>query len=407
MTELDLFTAALGLTWPWSVSKVEFKTVDSEEELHIVIEHEKGANFNYEDEDYSVYDHRKRCWRHLNFFQHKTFLHAKVPRVKLASGKVRQVEVMWADAGSGFTLLFEDEVVLLLQGMMSKLAVATKLKIGPKVVDRVVGHRVSQALTNQGLSDIRQLGVDETSRAKGHTYFTVLTDREARKVVGLSLGKDSDAVGHAMIDMETRGADRQKVKVVTSDLSPAYIKAHRELLPDSDLVFDRFHLAQLMGKAVDSVRRREQTKQAVNLKRTRYLWLKSEDKLTDEQRQQVMMLGEEYLDLGEIYRHKHIFKGLLDDAVNNARVMPLKAWIKKARNSHIPELAKVGESLTRHWFGIKTYFKWLVSNGYAERVNLTIQNIKRIAKGYSNAQNFIHMIYFHLGGLNLLTHTKR
>jgi transposase len=327
--------------------------------------------------------------------------------VKLANGKVRQVEVSWADAGSGFTLLFEDEVVLLLQGMMSKFSVATKLRIGPKVVDRVVGSRVSQALCEQGLSDVRQLGVDETSRAKGHTYFTVLTDREAKKVVGLSLGKDSDAVGHAMIDMEIRGADRQKVKVVTSDLSPAYIKAQRELLPKADLVFDRFHLAQLMGKAVDKVRRREQTKQAINLKKTRYLWLKSENKLTDEQREKVAMLGEEYEDLGEIYRHKHLFKGLLDDAVNNRRVMPLKSWIKEAKSSHIPELAKVGKSLTRHWFGIKTYFKWLNSNGYAERVNLTIQNIKRIAKGYRNSQNFIHMIYFHLGGLNLLTHTKR
>ena len=79
--------------------------------------------------------------------------------------------------------------------------------------------------------------------------------------------------------MEIRGADRQKVKVVTSDLSPSYIKAQQEFLPAADLVFDRFHLAQLLSKAVDLVRRREQTRQATNLKKTRYLWLKSTDKL--------------------------------------------------------------------------------------------------------------------------------
>ncbi len=185
--------------------------------------------------------------------------------MKLASGKVRQVKVDWADASSGFTLLFEDEVVLLLQGMMSKSGVARKLRIGAKVVDRVISGRVCQALINQPLAAVKQLGVDETSRSKGHTY---LTDREAKKVVGLSLGKDSDAVGHAMIDMEIRGADRQKVKVVTSDLSPSYIKAQQEFLHAADLVFDRFHLAQLMSKAVDLVRRREQTRQATNLKKT-------------------------------------------------------------------------------------------------------------------------------------------
>ena len=407
MGELELFTAALGLTWPWRVSKVEFVPIEVEQELHIHIEHEQGAYFNYERQDYRPYDHRKRTWRHLNFFQHRTFLHARVPRVKLANGKVRQVEVDWADASSGFTLLFEDEVVLLLQGMMSKSGVARKLRIGTKVVNRVVSRRVCQALSDQPLAAVKQLGVDETSRAKGHTYFTVLTDREAKKVVGLSLGKDSDAVGHAMIDMEIRGADRQKVKVVTSDLSPFYIKAQQEFLPAADLVFDRFHLAQLMSKAVDLVRRREQTRQATNLKKTRYLWLKSTDKLDQEQIEQLALLGEEYADLGEIYRHKHIFKDLLDQAVNDSRIMPLKAWIKQVKVSAIPELAKVGRTLSKHWFGIKTYFKWLQSNGYAERVNLAIQEIKRVAKGYRNPQNFIHMIYFHLGGLNLLTHTKR
>ena len=43
-------------------------------------------------------------------------------------------------------------------------------------------------------------------------------------------------------------------------------------------------------------------------------------------------------------------------------------------------------------------------NAFAERVNLKIQEIKRTAKGYKNIQNFITMIYFHLGGLNLKTH---
>ncbi|MFT4567893.1 MAG: hypothetical protein ACI9FN_002861 [Saprospiraceae bacterium] len=50
------------------------------------------------------------------------------------------------------------------------------------------------------------------------------------------------------------------------------------------------------------------------------------------------------------------------------------------------------------WYGIKTYFKRIATNAFAERVNLKIQEIKRIAKGYRNIHNFIIMIYFHLGG---------
>ena len=57
--------------------------------------------------------------------------------------------------------------------------------------------------------------------------------------------------------------------------------------------------------------------------------------------------------------------------------------------------------LNKHWYGIKSYFKRLATNAYAERVNLKIQEIKRIAKGFGNPHNFMTMIYFHLGGLDL------
>jgi transposase len=57
--------------------------------------------------------------------------------------------------------------------------------------------------------------------------------------------------------------------------------------------------------------------------------------------------------------------------------------------------------MKRHGYGIKSYFKNLATNTYAERVNLKIQEIKRSAKGYRNPHNFIIMIYFHLGGLDL------
>jgi transposase len=57
-------------------------------------------------------------------------------------------------------------------------------------------------------------------------------------------------------------------------------------------------------------------------------------------------------------------------------------------------------------YGVESYFKEIATNAYAERVNLKIQEIKRTAKGYRNIQNFVLMIYFHLGGLDLKTHYK-
>jgi hypothetical protein len=44
----------------------------------------------------------------MDFFQHQAHLHARVPRVKCPDGcGVKQLDVLWARSGSGFTLLFE------------------------------------------------------------------------------------------------------------------------------------------------------------------------------------------------------------------------------------------------------------------------------------------------------------
>jgi transposase len=74
--------------------------------------------------------------------------------------------------------------------------------------------------------------------------------------------------------------------------------------------------------------------------------------------------------------------------------------MKEAWASGIQPIRQFVNMLRNHWYGIKTYFKKLSTNAFAERVNLKIQEIKRIAKGYRNINNYKMMIYLHLGGLN-------
>ena len=73
---------------------------------------------------------------------------------------------------------------------------------------------------------------------------------------------------------------------------------------------------------------------------------------------------------------------------------------KGSLESGLEPIRKFVKMLYHHWYGIKGYFNRLATNAYAERINLKIQEIKRLAKGYRNIHNFMIMIYFHLGGLN-------
>lgn len=404
MDELPIFTAALELEAPWYIKKVYFEGTGTGKKLHIEVAHKRRTKFEYDGDSYPVYDHQDRKWKHLNFFQHECYLYGSVPRVKTKEGKVKLVDVPWARPGSSFTLLFEQDILSLVRDGMSASKAGQRTGINGKQVFRIVSRSVSTALTHQDLADVKEMSVDETSSEKGHKYLTIIADREAKKVVGIAVGKDKEAFAHALIDMEVRGADRTKVRTVTMDMSKSYIAGVEEAIPQADIVFDRFHIVKKMNEAVDTIRRADQQEYKEELKNSRYLWLRNNTSLSETQQQKVDMLAHACPNIGEAYRLKELLKIVLDNALQSQRLTPLNEWIEEAWKSGLEPIRKFVNMLHNHWYGIKTYFKKVADNAYAERVNLKIQEIKRIAKGYRNIQNFILMIYFHLGGLDFKIH---
>ena len=76
-----LMQSALGLNSPWIVTASVF---DVEKQcLVITIDFTKGSLFacsGCDKPDCSIHDTKRKVWRHLDFFQHKTYLHSRVPR---------------------------------------------------------------------------------------------------------------------------------------------------------------------------------------------------------------------------------------------------------------------------------------------------------------------------------------
>ncbi|SEK50587.1 zinc-finger of transposase IS204/IS1001/IS1096/IS1165 [Halomonas daqiaonensis] len=64
-----------------------------------------------------AHDFAEKTWRHLNFFQHHCYLHARVSRTKCPEHGVRRIKVPWARPGSDLTLLFEQSAMSLVKEM--------------------------------------------------------------------------------------------------------------------------------------------------------------------------------------------------------------------------------------------------------------------------------------------------
>jgi transposase len=219
MRDIDLFQLALGLVPPWMVSDAKFDA--DKKRLDIEIDFKTGGRFACPEcgkADCPVHDTVKKSWRHLNFFQHEAFLHARVARIDCPEHGVRLVDVPWARPGSGFTLLFEAFVMTLVKDM-PVAAVARLVGEHDTRLWRVIQHYVDTAVARMDLSELRRVAIDETAAKRGQDYISLFVDIDARKVVYVTEGNDAQTVARFTDHVDDHNSDASRIKQVCIDMS--------------------------------------------------------------------------------------------------------------------------------------------------------------------------------------------
>ena len=197
-----LFEAALGVSPPWQVTGADFDL--AAKTLTIRVDFIAGSRFALAgvEGQHPVHDTVAKRYRHLNFFQHECFLEVRIPRVKLPDGSVRQVDPPWAGKLSGFTLLFEALVLLLCQ-QMTFAAAARLVGVSRHRVAALCERYVELALAQTDLSAVRELAIDETSRARGHDYITLAADATERRVIAVAEGRGADSIAQLTTELQS------------------------------------------------------------------------------------------------------------------------------------------------------------------------------------------------------------
>src|SRR3954452_7201221 len=278
MRDTDLMQLALGLIPPWLVKACAF---DAEKRrLDIEIDFARGGRFPCPQcgtADCPVHDTAMQEWRHLDFFQHQAFLHARVARIACPNCGVKQIAVPWARAGSGFTLLFEAVIMALVTAMPVRAA-ARLVKEHDTRLWRIVHHWIEAARARADFASVKRVAIDETAARHGHDYVTLFVDIDQRRVLFVADGRDANTVAAFADDLEAHNGDASRIKEVCIDMSGPFIKGVSHNLTEAEITFDKFHAVKLVNDAVDKVRRAE-SKVRPELKRSRYLWLKNERSL--------------------------------------------------------------------------------------------------------------------------------
>lgn len=403
--DCQLYAQILGITDPWFVERVELKL--DQGEVHVYLNHAFGIEWQCPECGAlcSLYDHQPtRKWRHLDTCQYQTILHADPPRSNCPKHGPRNVKLPWAEQRSRFTLLFERLAIDWLSAASQK-AVAKHLKLSWDEIHKIMDRAVERGLARRESEPLKYIGVDEKAFRKGHNYLTLVNDLERSRVLYVAEDRKETSLDGFWSTL----SDEQKdsIQGVAMDMWDPYVNSVNRHLPDADqkIVFDKYHIAGHLGKAVDRVRIQERKDPSADghgrLIGTKYLWLRNPDNFTAEAWKAFQSLRKSTLKTARAWALKESAMSLFDFVYEGWARKHFQWWYNWATHSRLQPIVEAARTLKARLPNILTYLKHRITNATSESLNAKIQWVKYTARGFRNKQNFKTAIYFHCGGLNM------
>jgi transposase len=403
MVTEKIFESALGISKPWYIAGMNFDPTGGK--LRIRIDFEVGTRFAVPGHpgDHPVHDTVTKTYRHLNFFQHECEFEVRVPRVKLPDGAIRQVMPPWAGKVPGLTLLFEAFVLMLCREMPFR-GVARITGLSLHRVMSVCNRYVDEAVALQDYSQVRDLAIDETSRAKGQSYVTLFADAQRRKVLFVAEGQDAETVEAFVKNLCARGGKPTRIESVSIDMSPAFISGVQEHLPNAQITYDKFHVIAHASEAVDQTRRQEQRLDP-DLKGLRWVLLKDRKDLTGEQRAELDQLVGQMTTkrTARAWHYREQLREILTRKQPNVVRGLLNRWCRNVLGSKVEPMKDVARMIREHFDGVLAWVYSRQTNGFLEAINGLFQAAKRKARGYVTFRTIRMVIFLIAGKLDFST----
>ncbi|MGD1932347.1 MAG: ISL3 family transposase [Leptolyngbyaceae cyanobacterium] len=260
------------------------------------------------------------------------------------------------------------------------------------MVDGGVHERKKVAIDVSGL---RRLGIDEIALRKGHKDFVVvLIDLDTRTLMGLAPARTHAAIEPVLFEW---GAEvLARIEEVSIDLSGNYRGLVHRLMPQAEIVADRFHVMKLVNDELNQARnafRRSPddwpegvapaAAQAA-LKNSKYALLKPEETLTDKQHEKLAEVKAVAPKLALMHESKEAFRTWFKAENGNTALFGLLDWMATAQSLYPNSVATI-----RRWFGeILQYFEHRTTSGVVEGINNRLKLIKRSGYGFRNFERF-------------------
>jgi transposase len=312
---------------------------------------------------------------------------------------------------SHFTALFEAQVIVMALSGMTVTAIAHLVHETDTRIWRLLGKAVSEARDAAGYSDVVRVGIDDTARRRGQSYISIMADLDGQRAIAVTEGRDKGAVGRLCDELEGHGGDRTKVQEVTRDMAEAYSLGVAAEMPQAAQTVDRFHVVQLLNRAIDHVRcaeRRESAEKRRQLAGTKYIWLKRKESLTERQlaKREELDPAKTHLRTARACQMGEALQDVYSCASRESAAEALDRLCSWMTHSNVSEMKAVARTLRKEREGILNWWKRGSTNSFLEGLNSVVQSVRSAARGFRSIAYFRTMIFLRLGRLDFTAQKK-
>ena len=253
-------------------------------------------------------------------------------------------------------------------------------------------------------SGLKKLGIDEIALIKGQgNYCAVLIDIETSKLITIVKGRTQAEIEPVL---NSWGSEvLEQIEEVSIDLWKGYKSLVQKLMPNAQVVADRFHVMVQVNKELDTQRKREKrqiidlTKKSKSSKKaaknkkalegindSKYSLLKNEENLNEKQNIKLMEVKKVCPYLAKMHKLKEKFRQIFENKKTNwlRGLLRIGIWQKRAQQ-YFPDSVK---TITNWLDEIIAYFDHRTTSGVVEGINNKLKLIKRSAYGFRNFENY-------------------
>ena len=314
----------------------------------------------------------------------------------------------WYDAKAGCTKAFAKFLMVELVGGTIQ-DVTRKHGVSYDLVRGLLKREVKGEVDWTPIKVLRILGLDEISLLKGHSDFVTIVstqDEEGNpEVLAVLKGREKETIVKFLKTIPAKL--RKTIEEVCTDLYEGFIGAVEEVLPETRIVADRFHVAKLYRAAVDQVRKVELKELNRVLEKEEYaglkgvLWMlrkRNEDLAAEEKKILALLFNASPL-LQKAYRLREKLTRIFDrDHTKESGERAIRRWMAEVRASGLGCFDQFLTTLEKQMDLITNYFINRSSSGWVEGLNNKIKVLKRRAYGITNLANLFRRIWLDLNG---------